>query len=393
MKVLMVAFGHPDNVFSLSKALYGAIDFNLIFFVSGDIYEEGVLSIPLKNLNFGLNSYETSFQVLPDNIRKYLGNGFKIRIFRSYDRKILRDKKFRNLRKLISAIKTIKREKFDIVHYNGISGLMIYLVLLLRKPGKIWTLHDYIHHTGEENKKSFEFQKLLLKFNFHYIQHYKYLRDELISFYHLQEEDVSYIPSGPLTVFNAFTPEFSSVTSYKYILFFGRISKYKGIEYLIQAFNQISQNFPHVKLVIAGRGDLWFEPANNGNIIFLNRYIKTSELCGFIKNSLFVTVPYTDSTHSAVVATAYAFFKPVIATRVGGLPEVVKDGITGFLIPPKDSSALASRMEQLITDNILLEQMQNNIQSLTTSGEYSWKQIVIKMEDLYRSVYSIYTGI
>jgi len=64
----MIAFGHPDNVFLLSKVLSGTIDFNLIFFVSGDLYEEGVLGIPLKNLDFGLNSYERSFQALPENI-------------------------------------------------------------------------------------------------------------------------------------------------------------------------------------------------------------------------------------------------------------------------------------------------------------------------------------
>jgi len=384
----MIAYGHPDNVFSLSKALAGTIDFKMIFFVSGDLYEEGVLSISLKNLDYGLNPYQASFEALPENIKKYLGDDFKIRIFRSYDRKILKDKRLRNLRKLIPVANAIRRENYDVIHFNGISGFMLPLVIFLRKSRKIWTLHDYIHHTGEENKKAFWFQKLLIRFNFHYIQHYSYLRDQLIRLYHLPKEKVSYIPSGPLTVFKAFEPEFLIPSTVKYILFFGRISKYKGIEYLITAYNKISQTFPDVKLVIAGRGELWFEPVDNKNIILLNRYIKTSELAGLIKNSLFVVVPYTDATHSAVVAASYTFIKPVIATNVGGLPEIVKDGVTGFLVPPKDSHALANKIEQLISDPALLEKMQHNIQIITTSGEYSWSRISMKMQELYGSMLS-----
>lgn len=384
----MIAFGHPDNVLSLSKALEGLIDFELIFFVSGDLFEEGVLSIPLKKLDYGLNSHQASFEALPGNIKKYLGNDFKIRIFRSYDLKVLKDKRLRNLRRLIPLACTIRKQNYDLIHFNGTSGFMLPLIIFLRRFRKIWTLHDYINHTGEENKKTFMFQKFIISFNFHFIQHYSYLRDQLIRFYNLPEEKVSYIPSGPLTVFEAFEPEFLIPSNVKYILFFGRISKYKGIDYLITAFNQISPAFSEVNLVIAGRGEFWFEPVNNKNIKIFNRYIKTSELTGLIKNSLFVVLPYTDATHSAVVATSFTFLKPIIATNVGGLPEIIKDGFTGFLVPPKDSNELANKMEQLISTPKLLEDIQNNVQIITTSGEYSWSQIVRKMEKFYSSVLS-----
>jgi len=384
----MIAFGHPDNVLTLSKSLSESIDFNLIFFASGNLYEEGVLSVPLKNLEFGLNSYKQSFHILPYNIQKYLGNDFKIRFFRSYDRKLLKDKKIRNLRKIISAVKIIRKENYDIIHYNGISGFMIYLILFLRKFRKIWTLHDYIPHTGEENKRSFRFMKLLIRFDLYHIQHYRYLQNQLIKFYHLPEEKVKYIPTGPLTIFNSFEPEFLLPSSEKYILFFGRISKYKGIDYLIAAFQKIKKDFPNIKLVIAGRGELWFEPENNENVFFFNRYIKTSELVGLITNSMFVVVPYIDATHSAVVATSYTFLKPIIATDVGGLSEIIKDGLTGFLVPGENINLLALKIKQLISNTSLLRQMKKNIQSITTNGEYSWNNITRKMEELYISVLS-----
>jgi len=176
------------------------------------------------------------------------------------------------------------------------------------------------------------------------------LRDQLINYYNLPQEKVSYIPSGPLDVFKSFKPEYPIDTNEKYILFFGRISKYKGIEYLISAFNQISHIFPDIKLIIAGRGNLMFHLEENENIIFINRYIKTSELVGLIQNSLFIVVPYTDSTHSAVVATSYTFLKPVIASKVGGLPEIVRDGETGFLVKPKNVNELAEKMQKMLSD-------------------------------------------
>ena len=386
MKVLMIAFGHPDNVLTLCKYLTRSIDFNLIFFVSGNIYEEGVLSIKLDSLNYGLNSYEDSLSILPVNIRDYLGEKFKLRFFRTYDRKLLKDKGLRNLRKIISLIKILKKENYDLIHFNGIADFKIYFLVFLLRNKKVWTLHDYIPHYGEENKKAFKFQKFLMKFNFHHIQHYKYLKNKIIEYYNIPPNKVHHIPTGPLNIFNAFTPKFIISDKEKYILFFGRISKYKGLDILIKAFNLINYNSIDIKLVIAGRGKLDFEIEVNRNIIFLNRYLKTDELIGLIKNSLFIIVPYVDSTHSAVVATAYAFSKPVIASDIGGLSEIVKDGTTGFLFPPGDSKALAYKIEYLINNRDLIKKLEENIQKFCSEGDYSWDNITNKMVKLYETV-------
>ena len=109
-------------------------------------------------------------------------------------------------------------------------------------------------------------------------------------------------------------------------------------------------------------------------------------MIALIENTKVVVCPYTDETQSGVVMTAFAFNKPVIASNLGSFSEVIKDGITGFLVPPQDSDVLASRINMLISNPVLIEQMRNNIFGIATSGEYSWVQIGNNMQKLYSSV-------
>lgn len=133
------------------------------------------------------------------------------------------------------------------------------------------------------------------------------------------------------------------------LLFFGLIRKYKGIEYLIQALPEVLRSVP-VQLVIAG--EFWEarepylkliqELGLRKNVTVVDRYVPNEEVGLYFSAADVVVLPYVDATQSAVISLAYAFGKPVITTAVGGLPEVVTDGETGFVVPPKDHAALAA---------------------------------------------------
>ena len=73
-----------------------------------------------------------------------------------------------------------------------------------------------------------------------------------------------------------------------------------------------------------------------------------------------VALPYVDASQSAVIPVAYTFGKPVVATTVGGLPELVEDGRTGFLVPPRDEQALADAVVRLLRDRELRHQLGAN---------------------------------
>jgi glycosyltransferase involved in cell wall biosynthesis len=100
-----------------------------------------------------------------------------------------------------------------------------------------------------------------------------------------------------------------------------------------------------------------------------------------------VVVPYLEATQSAVIATAYAFARPVIASDVGGLREMVIQGKTGLLVPPNDSSALAKAIETLARDGRRLSRMGRHARALAEKT-WAWDKIAAQHISLYRGVLS-----
>jgi len=373
MKVLIIAFGHPDNVLSLSKALSKKIDLTLLFVASGHRFQEGVLNIDMSKLSNGLCKDKSLInKIFPKEINKFVNKNFNLWLLKTPNRKILKDVFFRNLRLIFRTANSIKKEKFDVVHFNGVSGFIIYFYYLLKRIPKVWTIHDHKAHSGEENEKAERINKILSKWNFQHIQHYKYLRQSLIKYYNLNSKDVHQVYSGPFEIFKYFN-EKKTLDISDYFLFFGRISKYKGVDYLIDAYSQLDE--PKPKLIIAGEGKLWFDNlqlSKDKKIIFLNRYIESEELIWLIKNSRIVIAPYTDATHSAVIMTAYTFCKPVIASNIDGLCEVVTDNKTGLLVNPRDTKTLKVALKKVIDNPGIITGFSININNLLNNGKLSW---------------------
>jgi glycosyltransferase involved in cell wall biosynthesis len=374
---------------SLCKALAGKINVTLLFVVSGERFKNESLNIDVSSLPFGVTDNEDKiYGVLPPEVKNFIDEKFHIWFLRTPSRKFMKDFLLRNLRACLSASKLIKRKNFDIIHYNGTSGFIFYFTRFFRKYPAVWTLHDFKAHSGEESKKNVLINKIFVKYNFHFIQHYKYLKDEFIKYFGISGDKVHQVYDGAFDLYNYYSIKDKN-TFMNYILFFGRVSKYKGIEYLVEAFDKINKKNINIKLVIAGEGDLWFEKhkiSNNKNIIIINRYIDTPELVRLISNCLFVVAPYTDATNSGVVMNSFAFNKPVIASDVGGLREVIKDGITGLLVESKNVDSLKEKIEYLIDNPALLEKMGNNIAGMRKDSEISWNNITEKCIEIYNNV-------
>ena len=117
-----------------------------------------------------------------------------------------------------------------------------------------------------------------------------------------------------------------------YLLFFGRIDKYKGVGDLLKAYQLAKEALP---LVIAGNGTLSDEEQsvlkNTDNVTLINRYIADGEMKWLFANATTVVLPYIEATQSGVIPIAYYYSKPVIVSNVPGLTQFVIDGNTGFI--------------------------------------------------------------
>lgn len=180
-----------------------------------------------------------------------------------------------------------------------------------------------------------------------------------------------------------------SVSHQKKILFFGRISPYKGIEYLLEAMNNVHIRYPNVICTVMGSGNFYFditEYLNLPHVKIINRFIPTDELISAIEESTMVVCPYTDATQSGVIYTSYALYKPVIATNVGGFCESVIDSVTGMLVPPKDVKSLENAILYLLEHPEKCAQMGDEIKKNADCGLFSWDNIAEK----YMNIYDMY---
>lgn len=143
------------------------------------------------------------------------------------------------------------------------------------------------------------------------------------------------------------------------LLFFGLIRPYKGLEVLLRAMPEILSKRA-VKLLVAGEcyGDekplhaLIAELGIGAALKLDLKYVPNEAVATYMVAADAVVVPYLHATQSGIVQVAYAFGKPVITTRVGGIPEVVWEGETGLLVPPSDPAALAAAVERFFAEEL-----------------------------------------
>lgn len=173
----------------------------------------------------------------------------------------------------------------------------------------------------------------------------------------------------------------------KVLLFFGFVREYKGLAYLIAALPLIVREFNLVRLLVVGDfGDnkaqyerLIREEDMEKHVSVYDGYIPDREVEKFFAAADLSILPYISATQSAVAQLSYSFEKPVVVTSVGGLPEVVEDGRTGYIVPPKDAAAIAEAVIRFYQEN-RLNDFQENVRK--EFYRYSWDRLREMVEEL-----------
>lgn len=173
----------------------------------------------------------------------------------------------------------------------------------------------------------------------------------------------------------------------KVLLFFGFVRPYKGLKHLLNAMPKIKECLGNVKLLIVGEfgsaedkggyvDQIKGLAASNSDledsISIYDGYTPDREVEKYFAACDMVVLPYESATQSGIVQIAYGFERPVVVTNVGGLPDVVSDGRTGYVVPPQNAEALAEAIVRYFAEDKVAEFSEN---IAAEAYRFSWERM------------------
>jgi starch synthase len=298
-----------------------------------------------------------------------------------------------NFRMLSSIVRTLWSERPDILHVQA-NGHRLFYWVAFAKPFKtkiVNTIHDPEKHAGDKLSLAIDDSsvvRLMRLFTKKYIVHGPNLVSELAHSYRIDEKRIVSIPQGHFEIYKRLQKG-QPVQPDGFVLFFGRIWKYKGLEYFIRAANIVHKSMPDVQFCIAGKGEslgqYLKEIDHPGRFLIINERIPIERVGAIFESAAVVVLPYIEATQSGVIPLAYAYRKPVIASRVGAISDVVVDSETGFLVEPKSPGQIADKIVYLLQSPAERKRMGDSAYSYAMN-ELSWDRIADKTLEVYNEV-------
>jgi glycosyltransferase involved in cell wall biosynthesis len=176
---------------------------------------------------------------------------------------------------------------------------------------------------------------------------------------------------------------------------FGNLTPSKGLPDLLKAFSIVHQKESRARLVVVGKPSKFIDMDSLKELIreldiaqstILDaQYLPMEDVGSLMEMATVVVYPYLNSTQSGALQVAYTFGKPVIATNVGGLPEAVEDGKSGFIVSPSAPEELSSAIMKLIKNPGLAREI-GAYAKLLSETRFSWDMIAMNIVKIYAAV-------
>ena len=280
-----------------------------------------------------------------------------------------------NLLLMVRLVIHFLMQKPDVIHLTSPLWLTQKLLYLVKKK-LVLTVHDPFRHSGYKNKMEERNRRMAFK----KIPKLVLLNDRqssaFASYYNVPDSHIFINKLGMYSSILYVDPQpFQS--DRPFILFFGQIVEYKGVEYLLEAMKMVHSRYPELMLVIAGGGKFYFdiEPYRKLDYVrIINRYIATRELAGMLRACEFGVCPYKDATQSGVIQTAFTLGVPMVVTNVGALAVAVQHNITGLVVNPCDVNDLANGIMELHSNKEKLNAMRTHIKDVWMK-DMGWETI------------------
>jgi D-inositol-3-phosphate glycosyltransferase len=280
--------------------------------------------------------------------------------------------------------------------------LMLYYKLLGKRV--VLTAHNV--NAAKRDSKDTVVNRLTLGMQYrladHIFIHTERMKEELVGEFGIAAAKITVIPFG----INNFAPNTSLTTAAakqrlgisegrRTILFFGRITPYKGLEYLIAALRLLLEGGGDYRLIIAGRlkdceeywkaiRETFHQDEQSGRILVRAEYIPEEETEIYFKAADVLVLPYRDIYQSGVLFLGHSFGLPVIAADVGSLKDDIVQGKTGFVFKPQDPEDLANSIERYFASDLYAD-LGNRRRQIRdySAARHSWTTVA----DITMSVY------
>ena len=225
------------------------------------------------------------------------------------------------------------------------------------------------------------------------------MKQKIIELLGRERCDIFVIPNGiDYEFFSSYLGKRGSVTSEpgnnkKIVLYVGRLEPVKGVRYLVQAMGILRDGgLRNVKLLIVGDGsekkcleELVKKLDLEDYVVFAGK-VSHEKIPEYMASADVFVLPSLSEGFGMAVVEAMAMGLPVIASRVGGLPWIIRDGENGFLVEPRNPRDIAEKITLLLTnDNLRAYMSKRNIEE---ARKYSWEKIVEKLEKVYMHITS-----
>ena len=276
------------------------------------------------------------------------------------------------------------RRKYDILYLptDGLWNIFFVIVFLFLKKKIVVTVHDARRHAGRDNI----ILKKLYNFIRYHADHLVFLTEDqrkmLYEDLQLKNKPYSIVPLGIFELEDVIVKEDNIQKGMsKRILFAGRIIKYKGVDILIEAGEQIEDYFERIDIV--GKCYYTLRDIKSKKINLHDKYVDDCTLANFLNEADVLVLPYLEATQSAVVTLGINSELPMICSRVNGLAEQLSERECVF-VPPGDVAALAEAIRMLCTDDDLFFEKKRALGRLRQSMD--WSEVSIKLKYILNCV-------
>lgn len=290
--------------------------------------------------------------------------------------------------------------KYDLIHVQWFTVPSIdvfWLWVVSKYKPIVYTAHNLYPQSYRSKSMTILIYRSIYRNSDEIIAHSDYVRKGLMSDFQIKPENVTRVPLGNvdhlLEFKNSVANDLSGQSEGHAILFFGQIRENKGLDVLMRAMPLVVKHVPTARLKVVGVPlvdmkqyyDLARDLDISDVVDFRLGYVEENELFACFESASVVALPYLTIGQSGVAVAACTFGKAIVATRCGGIEELVDEAKNGILVSVGDAVGIGEAISEILMNKDLREKFEKNSREYANT-ELSWSRIADQTIRLYEEV-------